>query len=91
VSICGANLEDKILSLDVAKLPQSFAKFVAKDLRVRACQHERADARQPCLLRTRRERPRRRAAQECDEVAPSHAEKAYQTAALCVTAKLARQ
>src|SRR5262249_60859172 len=41
-----------------------------------------------------RSRPRRRAAEECDEVAPSHAMpvegKAYQRAALCVTAKLAR-
>jgi len=52
---------------------------------------------QRSLPRARRERPRkRRAAEKCDEVAPSHAklpagDKAYQTAALCVTAKLARQ
>jgi hypothetical protein len=44
------------------------------------------------LLRARRERPSGRAAEECDEVAPSHAklpveDKAYQRAALCVTAK----
>src|SRR5262245_25587211 len=48
------------------------------------------------LLRGRHERPRGRAAEECDEVAPLHAnlpieDKAYQTAALCVTAKLAAQ
>src|SRR5262249_42242919 len=46
------------------------------------------------LLRARRERPRRRATDERDEIAPSHAmpveDKAYQRAALCVTAKLAR-
>jgi hypothetical protein len=40
------------------------------------------------------ERPRRRAAEECDEVESSYAMpvegKAYQRAALCVTAKLAR-
>src|SRR5262249_4592973 len=47
------------------------------------------------LLRSHRERPRRcSAAEECDEVAPSHSNrplraKAYQRAALCVTAKLA--
>ena len=46
------------------------------------------------LLRARHERPRRCcAAQECDEVAPSHAmpveDKAHQRAALCVTASLA--
>jgi hypothetical protein len=41
----------------------------------------------------RRDRPRSRAAEERDEVAPSHAklpveDKAYQRAALCVTAKI---
>src|SRR5262249_16200736 len=56
---------------------------------------EISDYRHLRLLRPRRQRPRcRRAAQECDEVAPSHAklpveDKAYQRAALCVTAKLA--
>jgi hypothetical protein len=56
---------------------------------------ENADALHPLGLRSaRRERPRRRTAQEFDEVAPSHAklpveDKAYQRAALCVTAKLA--
>jgi len=54
---------------------------------------ENADAAHAvALLRARRERPRRRDAQECDEVAPSHAklaveDKAYQRAGLCVTAK----
>jgi hypothetical protein len=48
------------------------------------------------LLRARRKRPRRRTAEKRDEVAPSHAklpveDKAYQRAALCVTAKLARR
>jgi len=57
---------------------------------------QNSDHRHRWLLRARRERPRRRAAQECDEIAPSHAklpveDKAYQSAALCVTAKLARQ
>src|SRR6516165_9114131 len=48
-------------------------------------------------LRMRRARPRRRRdAKECDEVAPSHKQlpvedKAYQSAALCVTAKLPRR
>jgi response regulator RpfG family c-di-GMP phosphodiesterase len=57
--------------------------------------HEHADPPHPFgLLRTRSERPRCRAAEERDEVAPSHAnspveEKVYQTAALRVTAKLA--
>src|SRR5262245_39757534 len=54
------------------------------------------DHRQCRLLRPRRERPRCRAAQECNEVAPSHAicpsrTKAYQRASLSVTAKLTRQ
>jgi hypothetical protein len=45
------------------------------------------------LLRPNRERPHGHAAEECDEIAPSHAklpveDKAYQRAALCVTAKL---
>src|SRR5215468_2203324 len=53
---------------------------------------DEADDRHRRLLRARRERPSDgRAAQQCDEVAPSHAEKAYQRVALCVTAKLARQ
>jgi len=55
--------------------------------------HQRADPPHPlALLRARRERPSRRAAEECNEVAPSHARlpvayKAYQRAALCVTTK----
>jgi hypothetical protein len=57
---------------------------------------EKTDHRIQRLLRARRERPCRRATEECDEVAPSHAklpveDKAYQRAALCVTAKLARR
>src|SRR5262249_5468479 len=91
VSICGANLEDKILSLDVAKLSQSFAKFVAKSPRISACQHERADARQLSLLRPRRKRPSGRSAAERDELTPLHAEhQARPSRARCVEGRIPR-
>src|SRR5262249_40760842 len=66
----------KILPLDVAEFAQSFTEFVAERLCIRAHQHERADSREPRLLRARRARPKqrrhRRAAEQRDELAALH-------------------
>src|SRR5262245_29765235 len=79
-----------VLAFDIAGLAQTLNQRI---LKLRRAAPEYAHYRHGCLLRPRRERPRgRRAAEECDEVTPSHARlpgayKAYQRAALCVTTK----
>src|SRR5262245_2429339 len=86
-----AVLDGDVRTLDITEVAQTQADSLKpRGKRRWRCQAEESDPRHfAWLLRPRRKRPRGRAAQECDEVAPAHAEKAYQRAALCVTAKLA--
>src|SRR5262249_14321213 len=72
-----------VLALDIADVLQALAKSAQTvDRTVRRCRMEEPDHRRRRLLRTRGERPRGRASEECDEVTPSHANcpsgKAYQ-------------
>src|SRR6516165_10349256 len=90
-----AKFDRDILAFCVAGFGEALSKCCKQaGVRLRRARMEEADHRQCVLLRARRARPRRRrAADERDEVAPSHAklpveDKAYQSAALCVTAKL---
>src|SRR5262249_14492877 len=61
-----------VLTFPIAEFAQSLAQLLAKSPSILIRQHERADTRHLCLLRARRERPRRRAAEERDELAASH-------------------
>ena len=73
-SILGpAKFDHDILALDEARLPQALAKC-AQAIRVGIGRSgmEEADHRHCWLLRARRERPRRRTAEQRDELAPSH-------------------
>ena len=62
-----------VLALDIAGFLQALAKCAqAVRERVRRCAVEKPDHRHRRLLRARRERPRRRAAEQRDELAPLH-------------------
>src|SRR5215472_10064038 len=66
--------DGQVLALDVAALAQSLAESSHSICeRLRRAKLEQPDYRQRRLLRARRERPRGCAAEECNEVAPSHA------------------
>jgi hypothetical protein len=91
-----AILDRHVLTVDVASLLQALAERLdERGISVWRCAVEKPDHRHRALLRARRERPPDGcAAQECDEVTPSHAKllvtrKAYQRAAPCVTANWA--
>src|SRR5262249_36655486 len=66
-------LNHHVLALDVTGFAEGFAEPSAKARRVLGRSGaEKADDRHRRLLRTRRERPRRRAAEQRDEVAAPH-------------------
>jgi len=89
-----AEFDRNILALDEPRFLQSPAKrrYIVRIGGGHAAV-ENTDHRHRWLLRACREWTRSRAAEKCDEVPPSHGkmpveDKAYQRAALCVTAKM---
>src|SRR5262245_56497628 len=73
MALCPAIFDGRILPLYVTDLPQAFAE---RGHEVRpfggGLAAEQTDHRHSGLLRPRRERPCRRTAEECDELAPPH-------------------
>src|SRR5262249_44483558 len=74
VIIGPAILDDDVLTLDKASFFEALAKSTQTvlDHRARRSVVEEADHRHRRLLRTRRDRPRRSAAESTDEIATSH-------------------
>src|SRR5262245_31357206 len=68
-----AVLDRHVLALEVAGFFQALTECGHhRHVAVRRCTVDECDQRHRCLLRARRERPRCRAADERDEVAPLH-------------------
>jgi hypothetical protein len=62
-----------VLALDIARVFEALAECAQAVLeRIRRCGVEEADHWHRRRLRARRERPRRRAADQSDEIAPFH-------------------
>src|SRR5262245_29423090 len=66
-----AECEQNVIAFDIACLLQALTKC-AQTLRERCSSAKKPNHRHRRLLRPRRERPRRRAAEQRDELAPSH-------------------
>src|SRR5262249_8065262 len=60
-----------VLAFEIARRAQPFSECIELP-GLRACLPQKAHARDLCQLRARRKRPRRRAAEQRDEVAPPH-------------------
>src|SRR5215831_4669505 len=72
-----AILDRQVLAVYVAGFPQSLAKRgCVESIPLRRCAVEESDCRHCRLLRARRERPRRRAAEKLDQFSPLHASRA---------------
>src|SRR5262249_13699412 len=69
--VCPAIFDRHIAALDIAGFAETFMEC-HHPTRFRRTTSEISDHRHRALLRPRRERPRRRAADERDEVAPFH-------------------
>src|SRR6516225_9901868 len=65
-------LKSNVLPLDIPQIAWSLPKFPPEFFRADIANNQRADGRHLRLLRARGERPRRRAAEQRDKLAPPH-------------------
>jgi hypothetical protein len=68
--IVGIGFEEKILAFNITGFAQCFAQLCPKGIDISIAYDERTNSIHLHLLRTRRERPRSRAAEQRDEIAP---------------------
>src|SRR5262245_26349564 len=78
-------IELDVLAFDKARRAQALAESAQTDrIRIRADGREKPDYRHPRLLCPRRKRPRGRAAEQCDELAPPHSITSSAMSCICV-------